>query len=198
MLELQTQEILIYDPNTGQHVPVPAIGASGGAATVDPTLTIPGAAADAAAAGAALQELSEKVAVGTGSYALIADITIEEDVDSLYIDKDSDGNPYDFKAVSIEMYGGSGSTGSIRIEISNGKAFAGTASFFGDGRYSFIRGIYTGGIVFYDCTHSAPDVEQTSSNGYALKASATTQNATSVHFRGAIKAGSTIKIWGLK
>ena len=197
MLELQTQEILIYDPNTGQHVPVPAIG-SGGAATVDPTLTIPGAAADAAAAGAALQELSEKVAVGTGSYALIADITIEEDVDSLYIDKDSDGKPYDFKAVSIEMYGGSGSTGNIRIEISGRNAFVGLAPFFGDGRYSFIRGIYTGGIVFYDCTHSAPDVEKTSSNGYAFKAAATTQNATSVHFRGAIKAGSTIKIWGLK
>lgn len=55
MLELQTQEILIYDPSIGQHVPVYAIGA-GGAATVDPTLSIPGAAADAAAAGAALQE----------------------------------------------------------------------------------------------------------------------------------------------
>ena len=61
MLELQTQEILVYDPNTGQHVPVPAIGASGSSATVDPTLSIPGAAADAAAVGAALQELAGTV-----------------------------------------------------------------------------------------------------------------------------------------
>lgn len=61
MLELQTQEVLVYDPDTGQHVSVPAIGASGSSATVDPTLSIPGAAADAAAVGAALQELAETV-----------------------------------------------------------------------------------------------------------------------------------------
>lgn len=136
------------------------------------------------------------------NYELIEEITVTEDVSEILKTTSPNGTPYNFKAVTIEFSseGVTGYSGKQLIEFNDGRVFKGNAEFMSDGRVSIIRGIYCGGLTFYDATWNAPSTNNTTlnQNGYSILPKTTTENVTKIHIRSAVKAGTVIKIYGIK
>ena len=78
--------------------------------------------------------------------------------------------------------------------------FKGNAEFLSDNRVSSIRGIYCGGLTFYDATWNAPSANNATinQNGYAIVPKTAQENVTKIHIRSAVKAGTVIKIYGIR
>ena len=136
------------------------------------------------------------------NYELIEEITVTEDVEQILKKTSPDGTPYNFKAVTIEFSseGVTGYSGKQLIEFNDGRVFKGNAEFLSDNRIAIIRGIYCGGLTFYDATWNAQSANSTTlnQNGYAIVPKIAQENVTKIHIRSAVKAGTVIKIYGIK
>ena len=136
------------------------------------------------------------------NYELIEEITVTEDVNEILKTTSPDGTPYNFKGVTIEFSseGVTGYSGKQLIEFNDGRVFKGSAEFLSDNRISSIRGIYCNGLTFYDATWNAPSANSNTinQNGYACAPKAIQENVTKIHIRSAVKAGTVIKIYGIK
>lgn len=136
------------------------------------------------------------------NYELIEEIAVTEDVSEILKTTSPDGTPYNFKAVTIEFSseGVTGYSGKQLIEFNDGRVFKGNAEFLSDNRASIIRGIYCGGLTFYDATWNAPSANNATinQNGYAIVPKTAQENVTKIHIRSAVKAGTVIKIYGIR